>query len=465
MEKNISKGKDGKSTEEIRKLRDIFSQFADTTTAHGYTHIVNVSHNYLKIFWIVILIACHACVVLNIVLLVTQYLEKSVTTSVYFENELSPPFPVIVVCNENKFKKDRIGDLFYEIKKHNDKMGNISGNISLVDEMGLQDSLEEKLFDYGTSFDEFIHSCSLYSRLDCKSRYYWDRTWSYNYGACFVFNDAYYKNGTNKNLFRVANTGPYESLQVVFNVNQNQYYENMTHNAGMQIYIGDQGSFYHVTHHGYALSPGFAYRIQLRKRKILRVDPFNNGTCVKSKRYDFYGLGQNFVLKYDPELCGFICLAKSLITNCNCILGQLPKIDNTTKICSFEKDKCRMNSIQKFLTGKMACLGKCRPSCEETSFQPTITSMQFPNIAAIKQHNMSIIQARENLIKIQVFYKSVSVEYWKERVPYALQNLLADIGGQLGLMVGISILTIFEFFCLFKTILEHFVRQSWRKIK
>ena len=464
MDKN-SGGKGVENAKENPKLKDIFSQFADTTTAHGYTHVVNATHSYSKIFWIVVLIVCHVYVVINIVLLVTQYLEKPITTSVYFENELSPPFPVIVVCNENKFKKDNISDLLYEIEKHNDNIDSISRNISFFDIMRLLDRLEEKVFDYGTSFDEFIHSCSLYSRLDCKSRYYWDRTWSYNYGACFVFNDAYYKNGTKKNLFRVANTGPYESLQVVFNITQNQYYENMTHNAGLQIYIGDQGSFYHVTHQGYALSPGFAYRIQLRKRKILRVDPFDNGTCVKSQRYEFYGVGQNFVLKYDPELCGFICLAKSLITNCNCILGELPKIDNTTKVCSSEKDKCQMNSIQKFLTGEMDCLGKCRPPCEETSFQPTITSMQFPNIAAIKQYNMLIIQARENLIKIQVFYKSVSVEYWKERVPYALENLLGDIGGQLGLMVGISILTIFEFFCLFKTFFEYVVRQGCQKIK
>lgn len=105
MDKN-SKGKGVENAKENPKLRDIFSQFADTTTAHGYTHIVNATHGYSKIFWIVVLIVCHVYVVINIVLLVTQYLEKPVTTSVYFKNELSPPFPVIVVCNENKFMRN-----------------------------------------------------------------------------------------------------------------------------------------------------------------------------------------------------------------------------------------------------------------------------------------------------------------------------------------------------------------------
>ena len=77
---------------EEQTLKNILTRFAENTTAHGYAHIVNSSHKYLKVFWLVALISCHAYVIRNINILVRQYLEKSVTTSVHFENEFSPSF-------------------------------------------------------------------------------------------------------------------------------------------------------------------------------------------------------------------------------------------------------------------------------------------------------------------------------------------------------------------------------------
>lgn len=449
---------------EEQTLKNILTRFAENTTAHGYAHIVNSSHKYLKVFWLVALISCHVYVLRNINILVRQYLEKSVTTSVHFENEFAPPFPVIVICNENRFRKDKIKEIFQEIRRESkDEYGSIT-NISASDFLSLQESLKEKVYEYGTIFDEFIQSCSLYSRLDCKFKDYWEKTWDFQYGVCFVFNNDYYNNGSKKELSRVYNTGPYESLHLVINITQSQYHEVLTQRAGIQIYIGDQGSFYHLHHRGYSLSPGFSYEFQLRKLKIFRVDPFDNGTCVKRKPFEFYGLGQNIVMKYDADICGFICLAKLLIINCNCTMPQMPKINNHSKLWGKKEEECSRNLVSRFFHGKTKCQKKCRPSCEETVFKTTITSKQFPNLATIKQNNISINDARENLIEVTFFFKTVSVKYWKERVRYGFENLLGDIGGQLGLMAGISILTIFELFYLFQVILKHLLRKVCKKV-
>ena len=77
---------------------------------------------------------------------------------------------------------------------------------------------------------------------------------------------------------------------------------------------------------------------------------------------------------------------------------------------------------------------------------------------------MSINDARENLIEVIFFFKTVSVKYWKERVRYGFENLLGDIGGQLGLMAGISILTIFELFYLLQVILKYLLQKVCKKV-
>lgn len=449
---------------EEQTLKNILTCFAENTTAHGYAHIVNSSHKYLKVFWIVALISCHVYVIRNINILVRQYLEKSVTTSVQFANEFAPPFPVIVICNENRFRKEKINEIFQEIRRRSkDEYGSIT-NISTFDFLSLQESLKEKVYEYGTIFDEFIQSCSLYSRLDCKLKDYWEKTWDFQYGVCFVFNNDYYNNGSKKELSRVYNTGPYESLHLVINITQSQYYEVLTQRAGIQLYIGDQGSFYHLHHRSYSLSPGFSYEFQLRKLKIFRVDPFDNGTCVKHKPFEFYGLKQKIVMKYDADMCGFICLSELLIIDCNCTMPQMPKINNHTKLCGKKEEECRRKLVSRFFHGKTKCQENCRPSCDETVFKTTITSMQFPNLATIKKNNMSINDARENLIEVIFFFKTVSVKYWKERVRYGFENLLGDIGGQLGLMAGISILTIFELFYLLQVILKYLLQKVCKKV-
>ncbi|KAJ7355008.1 amiloride-sensitive sodium channel [Desmophyllum pertusum] len=51
----------------------------------------------------------------------------------------------------------------------------------------------------------------------------------------------------------------------------------------------------------------------------------------------------------------------------------------------------------------------------------------------------------DNLAQLKIFYEQLNYEKVSERISYEGVNLVADIGGQLGLWIGISVLTCCEF--------------------
>ncbi|XP_020604435.1 acid-sensing ion channel 1A-like [Orbicella faveolata] len=53
---------------------------------------------------------------------------------------------------------------------------------------------------------------------------------------------------------------------------------------------------------------------------------------------------------------------------------------------------------------------------------------------------------RRNVLKLQVFFEELDVEFISEQRSYELVAFVSDIGGQLGLWIGFSVLTIAEFF-------------------
>ena len=58
----------------------------------------------------------------------------------------------------------------------------------------------------------------------------------------------------------------------------------------------------------------------------------------------------------------------------------------------------------------------------------------------------------------RIFFNTINVEVWEEKVQYKVENLLGDIGGQLGLFSGVSVMTIFEFVVLTFLFARYFLK-------
>ena len=55
-----------------------------------------------------------------------------------------------------------------------------------------------------------------------------------------------------------------------------------------------------------------------------------------------------------------------------------------------------------------------------------------------------MLYKREQGALIEVFFEQLNYESLMESEAYGMSNLLSDFGGQLGLWMGVSVITIFE---------------------
>ncbi|XP_068673777.1 acid-sensing ion channel 5-like [Montipora foliosa] len=89
-------------------------------------------------------------------------------------------------------------------------------------------------------------------------------------------------------------------------------------------------------------------------------------------------------------------------------------------------------------------------ACDVVSYETTVSTASFPNPSMIKilrnsGYNKTKDYFRENLVYLQIGYKSFSYNHHRQKAQYDSGALLGEIGGNLGLFLGCSILTICEF--------------------
>ena len=449
----------------MEKPREILSQFAQNTTAHGFSQLVKSKGKIQKVFWITLIIGCNVYILMNIKNLIQYYQKKSISTNIYFKNDASPVFPVVVLCNVNIINKDKIDKILIEIQKMNqNKERNITATINLQIIAELQLFKNDQIFDYGTQFDELFISCNLFKIRNCSNEKFWEKIWHPVYGTCFVFNEGFYQNGIKKDIEKVPNTGLIGSLDLVLNISQDLYYSDSGLNAGVQLYLGDQGSHYELPTKGYSLSPGFSHILSLSKKEIYRVDPFKNNSCVKHRRVKLHGQGQRIVTKYDPDLCTSYCLAKTLLKYCKCVRPEFIYVYPNITFCNDSSKVCERSILQKLFLGEIGCLKQCQPPCQEIKYLVDHKFLQFPNLVNKNKYGESLPNLRENLMRVQIFFNTFNVKVWEEKVLYKIENLLGDIGGQLGLFSGFSVITIFEFIFLMFVFAQYFSnRKNVRK--
>ena len=145
---------------------------------------------------------------------------------------------------------------------------------------------------------------------------------------------------------------------------------------------------------------------------------------------------------------------------CKCIRYDLPEIHNRSQICDHTEHSCYEKVKEKYVTGKMECLKLCHPPCEEVNYETDISFLKYPNTETAKKYNKPIAEIREEILQVYIYFKTLTVRITKENMMYEIEDLLADIGGQLGLFSGYSVLTVIELLCLLFTIVVYFSRKA-----
>ncbi|NXE99934.1 ASIC2 protein, partial [Menura novaehollandiae] len=88
--------------------------------------------------------------------------------------------------------------------------------------------------------------------------------------------------------------------------------------------------------------------------------------------------------------------------------------------------------------------------CNLTRYNKELSMVKIPSKTSAKylekKFNKSEKYISENILVLDIFFEALNYETIEQKKAYEVAALLGDIGGQMGLFLGASILTILELF-------------------
>ncbi|KAL7636898.1 UNVERIFIED_CONTAM: hypothetical protein RMT77_012656 [Armadillidium vulgare] len=310
---------------------------------------------------------------------------------------------------------------------------------------------KEQVESYTMSSEEFITSCT-FDDITCNPSDLKEWT-SDKYGKCYTFNsffgDAKIKGKTERNVKKARTAGPKSGLKLTLNIKAAYALSLFSAERGVKVIIHSPKTIPFPEEEGFNVQPDASTNIQLKVKKYKRVTP-PHGKC-RNKRIDSK-------YSYTQMLCKKICLEKYIQEECQCKLGMSPAYDqfpNNTNLTSCSGDKVKDNFCLgiaqfKFTHRLLDC--DCPIKCDEDEYDVMTSSSHadinyFKIIQNIKKENAGDYDcswSTNSTVRFRVYLQNLKYELIKESPSYSFDTLISNLGGNLGLFVGMSIVSMVE---------------------
>ncbi|KAF7638186.1 hypothetical protein Mgra_00002414 [Meloidogyne graminicola] len=283
---------------------------------------------------------------------------------------------------------------------------------------------------------EFVLRCSFNSK-DCDLN-----SWTFN------FNDSV--------ELKNSRAGPMYGLRLLLNVNQSDYMPT-TEAAGVRIVVHEQDQEPFPDTFGYSAPTGFVSSFGLKTKILHRLDaPY--GKCSDT----FRPTGYIYAEHYSPEGCYRNCFQHIILERCGCGDPRFPlpneKEDRPCDARNPKERSCLSNQTAVLggfhhLTHDCHCVQPCTENTFETAYSAASWPAQNFNIgqddcALVLGNNFTMDSCieyyRKNTAYIEIYYEQLNYEKLKETPGYTLVNLFSDLGGNIGLWIGFSLITVLE---------------------
>ncbi|POI22454.1 hypothetical protein CIB84_013797, partial [Bambusicola thoracicus] len=185
-------------------------------------------------------------------------------------------------------------------------------------------------------------------------------------------------------------------------------------------------------------------------------------------------MGLDFFPVYSITACRIDCETRYIVENCNCKMVHMP---GDAPFCTPEQYKeCAEPALDGTLSPSPGLLAEkdsnyciCRTPCNLTRYNKELSMVKIPSKTSAKylekKFNKSEKYISENILVLDIFFEALNYETIEQKKAYEVAALLgkevsgcelgvfmgqadatSDIGGQMGLFIGASILTILELF-------------------
>uniref|UniRef100_A0A8C8SAE4 Acid sensing ion channel subunit 1 n=1 Tax=Pelusios castaneus TaxID=367368 RepID=A0A8C8SAE4_9SAUR len=407
--------------------------FANNSSLHGISHIFR--HGALslrRLLWALFFLGSLGLLLLVCMERLAYFFTYPHVTKL---DEVAAPnltFPAITICNLNEFRFSRItrNDLYHvgELLALLDARYEISSPHLAEPQLlaALRDKanfrhFKAKPFDMADFYNRTGHDmadmllqCS-FRGTGCTARNF--TAIFTRLGKCYTFNSG----APGTELLTTVKGGAGNGLELMLNIQQEEYLpvwgdtDETSYEAGVKVQIHSQDEPPFIDQLGFGVAPGFQTFVSCQQQRLVYLPP-PWGDCKSTP------IESDFFTNYSITACRLDCETRYLAENCNCRMVHMPG----------EGPHFRPSPLH-FIPGTHGL----SPSASAVCLHPPLCR---PCLSA------RWWVPRENVLVLDIFFEALNYETIEQKKAYEVAGLLGDIGGQMGLFIGASILTILEIF-------------------
>ncbi|XP_018410441.1 PREDICTED: acid-sensing ion channel 4 [Nanorana parkeri] len=414
--------------------------FARTSTLHGLRHIIRTGRLGVKqSLWAVVFLASLVFFLYQAAKCALYYLEHPHVTAVDEEVMGEMIFPAVTICNINRFRHSALSDSdIYHLANltglpPKDRDGHRASDLMYPDP-----DMLDIVNRTGHQLAEMLKSCN-FSGNNCTAHNF--SVVYTRYGKCYTFN-------ANKNNPKVTRQGGMgNGLEIMLDIQQEEYLpiwretNETSFEAGIRVQIHSQDEPPYIHQLGFGVSPGFQTFVSCQEQRLTYL-PQPWGNCRASIPGEEFLTGYS---TYSISACRLQCEKESVVRKCNCRMVHMP---GNEKICSpKDYNECADNTLD-ITVEDTSDRCTCPTPCNLTRYNKEISMVRIPNKGSArylaKKYNRNETYIRDNFLVLDIFFEALNYGTIEQKKAYDLASLLGDIGGQMGLFIGASILTILE---------------------
>ncbi|XP_043922254.1 acid-sensing ion channel 3 [Protopterus annectens] len=444
-----------------RSLKELTVSFLKRTKIHGLHYTFRCGDSkWRRTFWMMAFTAAIVLLFMWSLNRLFYLLSFPAITKVQMTWAKSLYFPAVTICNLNLVRLLQMSkhDLYYSghwlnVLQQDKSLSRVSTIVigekmmnqllQMSDFQGYFPPSQSKfntteLFDrVGHQMEDMLLACHFQGK-DCTHQNF--TTVFTRYGKCYTFNSG--KDGSP--LLTTLKGGTGNGLELMLDIQQDEYLPvwgetaETSYEAGVKVQIHSQTEPPFVHELGFGVPPGFQTFVSCQEQRLMYLPP-PWGDC-KSTPMD-----SDFFTNYSITACRIDCETRYVVANCNCRMVHMP---GNAEVCTPEQYKECADPALDFLVEQDNNFCVCDTPCSMTRYGKELSMVKIPSKASAKylakKFNKTEQYIAENVLVLDIFFEALNYETIEQKKAYEVAGLLGDIGGQMGLFIGASILTILE---------------------
>ena len=460
----LNKKKQTKSNK-FDKIKKSIKEWSLLSSLQCLPKVFQYENIFIRILWFIILIIFSFGTCFFLIRTIFDYLEFDVVSQIRVYNEQTLVYPVISICEVNPFTSKEAENILSECKIEDTNIYQKFNPEDFLGNLKIQ-TLASKFLNYlsygmyrafnlsdreklslGNSLKSRIQLCTFDNQPCDKNSFVW--VFNYFYGNCIMFN-------SNKSIAKHTQISGslYGLLVQMSNITNHNKYPTY-YASGLRVFVTDT-SFLTQSSQQTLIETGKATTIEIKKTLTHREPrPYSQCQDLSEFKSDLYDQLKKSGAIYRQTYCFELCLQRIIMEKCQCFSLTLPIFDGKSfRTCHNSSERSCLYDIIMKTSDKLEenCISECPLECDNVKYDLTSSTLTFPNdefFQSIKNYseeytNMTLNEYRQSNLLLNIFFTSKEYTDIRDIPKISVIDLISNLGGVVGIFLGMSIFTCVE---------------------